>query len=197
MTKSESKYFNTARLMNQALFELLEKKDFDFITIKELCDKAGVNRSTFYLHYENMHDLLQECIENSNKEFDTYFDGINKNICEQIETCSLEELIFVTPGYLLPYLNFIKENKKIHKLAVKHVDLMRSNEKFNFLKKKLLKPILKRFDIDDNAARYMIEYYINGIAAIINEWMRNDCKEEIGFMEQIIVQCVRPFLEVE
>lgn len=63
MNKSQSKYYNTARLMNEALIILLEKKDYEFITVKEICEKAGVNRSTFYLHYETMNDLLQETIE--------------------------------------------------------------------------------------------------------------------------------------
>ena len=60
MNKAESKYYNTALLMNQALIELLNKKEYDFITIKEICEVAGVNRSTFYLHYENTADLLEE-----------------------------------------------------------------------------------------------------------------------------------------
>lgn len=197
MTKSESKYFNTALLMNQALFELLEKKDFDFITIKELCVKAGVNRSTFYLHYENMYDLLQECIENSNKKFETYFEGVSKDICNKINSCPLEELIFITPEYLSPYLNFIKENKTIHKLAVKYVDLMKSNEKFYFLKKVLLKPILKRFGIDEHCAQYMIAYYIKGTSAIVDEWIKNDCREDVSYIEKIIIKCIRPIFEAK
>ncbi|MDE6707509.1 MAG: TetR/AcrR family transcriptional regulator, partial [Oscillospiraceae bacterium] len=62
MNKSESKYFNTALKMNQALLAILEKKDFEYITIKEICEKAGVNRSTFYLHYQNTRELLDESI---------------------------------------------------------------------------------------------------------------------------------------
>ena len=73
MNKNESKYYNTALLMNQALIELLNKKDYEFITIKEICKKAGVNRSTFYLHYDNVEDLLLETIENINKNFLSYF----------------------------------------------------------------------------------------------------------------------------
>lgn len=46
--------------MDEALLSLLEKKDFAYITIKEICEVAGVNRSTFYLHYENTADLLKE-----------------------------------------------------------------------------------------------------------------------------------------
>ena len=50
MNKNESKYFSTAIKMDEALIALLEKKDFSYITVKEICEKAGVNRSTFYLH---------------------------------------------------------------------------------------------------------------------------------------------------
>ncbi len=62
MTKSESKYFNTARKMDKAFVELMENKDFEYITVTEICEKAGVNRSTFYLHYETIGDLLSECV---------------------------------------------------------------------------------------------------------------------------------------
>ena len=63
MNKSESKYYNTARLMDEALLALLAKKNYEFITVKEICEKAGVNRSTFYLHYETVNDLLTESVE--------------------------------------------------------------------------------------------------------------------------------------
>lgn len=69
MNKSESKYYNTALLMDEALLLLLEKKEYEFITVKEICEKAGVNRSTFYLHYETIDDLLYEAIEMINKRF--------------------------------------------------------------------------------------------------------------------------------
>ena len=46
--------------MDEAFLELLEEKDFAYITVKEICEKAGVNRSTFYLHYETVNDLLAE-----------------------------------------------------------------------------------------------------------------------------------------
>lgn len=63
MNKSESKYLNTARLMDEAFILLLDKKDYEYITVKEICAKAGVNRSTFYLHYETINDLLEESLE--------------------------------------------------------------------------------------------------------------------------------------
>ena len=65
MNKSESKYFATAARMDEAFLALLEKKDFAYITVKEICEAAGVNRSTFYLHYETMADLLSESVSHS------------------------------------------------------------------------------------------------------------------------------------
>ena len=69
MNKSESKYFHTARRMDEALMELLDTKPFEFITVKEICARAGVNRSTFYLHYETVGDLLAETLETANRDF--------------------------------------------------------------------------------------------------------------------------------
>ena len=43
------------------------------ITIKELCRQAGVNRSTFYLHYETIDDLVNETLRMIDRRFLSYF----------------------------------------------------------------------------------------------------------------------------
>lgn len=63
MTQNESKYYNTACLMDEALIQLINEKDYDYITITEICKRAGVNRSTFYLHYETVDAFLKEAIK--------------------------------------------------------------------------------------------------------------------------------------
>lgn len=55
--------------MDKAFLELLSQKDFVFITVKEICEKAGVNRSTFYLHYETVADLLSESADYAYEQF--------------------------------------------------------------------------------------------------------------------------------
>ena len=112
MNKSESKYFNTALLMNEALLLLLEKKDYEFITITEICQKAGVNRSTFYLHYESMDDLLIETLDMINKKFNDAFD--NKIL--DVNTTNKENLYLINDENLIPYLTLIKEYKHVYKL---------------------------------------------------------------------------------
>ena len=69
MNKSESKYFNTAVRMDKAFLDLLAEKDFEYIKVKDICKKAEVNRSTFYLHYETIADLLDESVERFSEVF--------------------------------------------------------------------------------------------------------------------------------
>ncbi|MBR6393010.1 MAG: TetR/AcrR family transcriptional regulator [Eubacterium sp.] len=46
-----------------AVFELSTEKDLDKITVVELCDRAGINKSTFYLHYSSINDCFQKCFD--------------------------------------------------------------------------------------------------------------------------------------
>ena len=91
MNKSESKYFNTATTMDLALISLLKKKPFEYITVSEICETASVNRSTFYLHYETIIDLLDETTRYLLDDFRSYFPtDIIDIVC-----CDRNELVFV------------------------------------------------------------------------------------------------------
>ena len=131
MNKSENRYFNTAMKMDNALIALLEKKEFEYITVKEICDSAGVNRSTFYLHYENTSDLLKETTQYILDKHFSYYTVDKTDVFRRLESCELKELIFITREYLTPYLTFIKENSRIFKLAVKQFQLMNMDEVYN------------------------------------------------------------------
>ncbi len=193
MNKSESKYYNTSLLMNQALVELLNKKDYQFLTIKEICKKAGVNRSTFYLHYDNIDDLLYETIENLNKNFAACFGEENADFANKIVGKQKQDLILITPKYLLPYLNHVKQNKAVYQVSFKHPTLMQANEKYSFLQNKILYPIFDCFNIDKNEQKYISAYYINGVYAIVDEWIKGDCKDDENMICNLIIKCVRPY----
>ena len=140
MNKNESKYFNTAVRMDEALISLLEKKDFEYITIKEICETAGVNRSTFYLHYENTSDLLKETTAHIIDSFFSYFSKDTQNISQRFQNCDLKELMFITPEYLTPYLTFIKENQRVFKTAIKQFGSMGFDGLYSDLLKDIFNP---------------------------------------------------------
>lgn len=192
MNKSESKYFNTALRMDEALLALLEEKDLEYITVKELCHRAGVNRSTFYLHYETVSDLVNETMEMINRRFLSYFPQQKEEILGNLESRGRDELILVTREYLLPYLRFIRENKKVYQAAFRNPGSIGANARYRELKQHILGPILERFEIPAAHRPYYMAYYIEGIAAIVKEWLRQDCADEVEMIADIIETCVRP-----
>ena len=189
LNKSESKYYNTACLMDEALILLLEKKEYSFITIKEICKKAGVNRSTFYLHYETIDALLSECIEYIGNKINKKFS--NKVIDKQvIKDSKLEDLLLITPEYLLPYLEFLRENKAIYKIAYSQPNVFKEQYIVNHLHKNIFEPILNRFLVPKNEQKYMMSFYLSGMGSLMVEWIKNDCKEDIQTIVNIATKCL-------
>lgn len=193
MNKSHSKYLNTARLMNEALLALLEKKNYEFITVKEICEKAGVNRSTFYLHYETVNDLLLESIEYITEKMRNKFHNSIMLDKERIANAPLNELVLITPQYLLPYLEFVKDNKNVFIAAASQPMVFRSDHIFNTLYDDVFNPILSRYDISERKKKYMLAFYLNGLYAIITVWIQNDCKDEINYIAELIITLIQPF----
>lgn len=192
MNRFESKYFNTANLMDEALLVLLEKKDYEYITIKEICQKAGVNRTTFYLHYESINDLLEETLEMIKKKFVKTFDTSQHIFIDNWKSnLKKEDLMLVTTPYLVPYLTFIKENKKIYKLAHAKPELFNSYQTFNKMYSELFEPIMDKFNIPKKEQRYTLEFYTKGILAVIQEWLNNNCQDEIDEIIKIILKCIK------
>lgn len=187
MNRFESKYFNTALIMDDALIELLLKKDYEYISVKDICLKAGVNRSTFYLHYETKDDLLKETIKYINKKF---YDSFNNKKIDVNRIESLKELILVDKNYLVPYLNYIKQNEKIFKLMYDKPELFNSKESFQNMYDNIFQPILERFNVPKNEQIYIFEYYSKGVIAIILKWVSLSCKEDIDFVISMIEKCL-------
>lgn len=190
MNKAESKYFNTAFKMDKAFLDLLAKKDFPFITVKEICEKAGVNRSTFYLHYENVTDLLTESIEYMNGQFLKYINPDSQEIVFRLKDCPLEELYFITPEYLTPYLMYIKENRRLFRTAIEKAGTLRLSETYDRMFTNVFTPILERYMVPQQDRKYIMAFYIRGLIAIITEWIKQDCTDSVDYLISVIQKCV-------
>ena len=189
MNKSESKYFNTALLMDDALLFLLQKKEYEYITVKEICLKAGVNRSTFYLHYEKIDDLLKEVIEVINKKFYSLYEKDSLTI-KEINKSDNDDLIFIKKKYLNPYLNYILENKKVFELMMKKQELFQTKRTLNLLYKNIFQPILNRFSVEKENQEYIFSYFFGGVLSIIFKWIEKEYKTDVDKISDLIINCV-------
>ena len=60
MQNTDTRIQVTKSMFQRAMLELLEEKPVGSVTVKELCERAGLNRGTFYLHYSEPIDVLHE-----------------------------------------------------------------------------------------------------------------------------------------
>lgn len=184
MNNSESKYFNTARLMDEALLILLEKKEYEFITVKELCHKAGVNRSTFYLHYDSMDDVLQETVAMLNSRFYARFENDTEDSVEG------KKGYYMTPDYLYPYFEFVKENVRTYRLAYANPKLFGADKTHRKRYEEVFEPILKSFGVAEGDRAYVFDFYYMGVVAVIKRWVADNCSKPIDEIVRLITGCV-------
>ncbi len=189
MTRSESKYFATAARMDEALLELLGEKDLDFITVKEICTRAGVSRSTFYLHYETIGDLLDESLHYMQTQFWAGYQG-RLGALPDLRSCDTRELLLITPDYLRPYLEFIRSHQRLYRATIERPAVFRSDEGDRALFRMLIEPVMERFGVPAAERRYRAMFYLRGITGIVEEWLRGGCADGIDQMITVIQGCI-------
>ena len=189
MNKNESKYFKSAEKMHTALLTLLDSKDFELISVKEICETAGVNRSTFYLHYDNVNDLLHETVEAVYKDFFGRFGAEGPGALDNDEK-NEDELFLVTPKYLMPYLDFVEENRKLFYLMYEKNEMMGAEKTYETWFKTIFGPILTRFGVPQKEQPLIMVFYLKGIIGVITEWVRGGCTESKDEIISVIQKCI-------
>lgn len=162
MNRSESRYFATAARMDEAFLTLLAKKDFEYITIKEICEVAGVNRSTFYLHYETMSDLLSESVGRMNEQFLASMEKDSDAFSTKLRNCPRDELYLITPDYLTPYLSYIKNNKRLFRTATENAAVLGMDKSYDRMFRHVFTPILDRYGVLQQDRPYIMVFLYSG-----------------------------------
>lgn len=176
MNRGNSKYFLTAQCMDEALLALLDEKDFEYITVKELCEKAGVNRSTFYLHYDSMDDLLNEANEYIMQLVYSYYP--DKTLSKSdVLNLPKEKLNFFSPEYLVPFFRFIKDHRRLFLTILEHNKTLKGEKNLESLFSAYFNIIYQRFSLSEKEGNYISIFLIDGTLGIAELWLRNDCRD--------------------
>jgi AcrR family transcriptional regulator len=147
-------------LLKQSLLTLMKKKSFIKITIKELCEYAGLNRSTFYSNYEEINELLLDVHLDVFHEMSASMGDSWKAPYESSYQEHLESIIGI--------LKYYQNNKSI-------IQLLLSNNYSNLFEKHLTDYYMKLY-VQDNATyidRYIFLYHTIGGFSLVYQWMRD------------------------
>ena len=159
----------TYKLLQDALFKLLEKKSFDEIKVNDICELAMIHRTTFYTHFSDKYELLDYVISEVEKEItnDLNFSVYN----------SLEE--FYT-NMVMNVLNYIDNNKKFF------YSLLNKNEDINLFRifyHTCISYIKEMIEKEErNGVKHTVpvdlicEFYTGAVVSTIDWWLKTKSK---------------------
>lgn len=157
----------TKRCIREALFECLKEKDINKITISSLCEKADINRSTFYKYYGSQYDVVKEMEQEVIKL-------INAQLNDQPKETSFIRL-----------LQFLKSNKETIEI------FFACNVDNEFPKQVLaLDSINNQLEKVSQNDPYIKAYILFGSLAIIQQWIDAGCIESCEEIANIINRIV-------
>ena len=154
--------------MIKALFELVQARRVQDISVSELCALAKVNRTTFYNHYDNINDLAKDARNSIAEEYARQFEGNTDGFTSE---------------------NFLKMFRHFYDNQIVYNTYFRLNPSYTELLGVYDKELAKRHypGQRDNLVRYHAEFFAAGITAIIKRWLAGGCKETPEEMMKVVV----------
>lgn len=157
MDKKNRRVEMTKRMMKEALFELLKEKEIYKISVKELCEKADVNRTTFYAHYFQPEDVLHEVEKDCINQLMSYLEKLSPNLSSK--------------EYLVEFFNQINENKELYEILIKRND---NGTFINQLRDAYLATTTLMLDRTEYP-EYFKEFLISGNVSLLVKWIHDGC----------------------
>lgn len=172
--KVNLKVINTKRKLSKSLISLLTSKSITEIDVSELCEKAGINRTTFYKHYASLYHLLDELIVQFFKRIETLFLSLSsgENTTSKV-------------AYLLKYL---KQNREF-------VTIIMNNNSFSSISERLIQLnficnlINSNIQYRKNAyvsEDYYVDFIISGWIAAIRRWVNENCDLDVNTLARLL-----------
>lgn len=161
-TKNNQRTRLSKMLFKNALMDLLkEKGSINKVSVRELCDKAELNRSTFYAHYQEPNDLL---IEIETELLDATEEHLKKIGAENE---------IGAHKYILSFLQYIRQNDKPFRALL--IDSTDPEFRSRFMQQSIIQFVENlRIVLPKELEQYIFSYILNGSTGIIIQWIRSD-----------------------
>ena len=174
--KEDRRVRRTKKLLTQALTQLLQEKQINEITVKELTDLGDMNRGTFYLYYKDIFDMLEK-IE----------DGLFEALDEIVSLHEHDDMSQQTKPILLDLFRFIEENQEMCRVLLSpHGDMNFLHRLNEVMREKCLKawPDIRK-EKGEADFDYHYSFVVFGCAGIIRAWVNRNCSESTEKMAEM------------
>lgn len=159
----------TRKMIQDALLSLLESGSIEKISTTELCEKAQVNRTTFYKYYGTPYDVLNEIITNFFSEM--------KEAAKNLE-----------PPFLFKeeFLNFLAERKRICLILIDRAPFELFSQKiidFEILNQKTIESFSDKYS--EKQKTYLLRFYQHGWFGLMSSWLHDEIPLSVKEMQDI------------
>jgi AcrR family transcriptional regulator len=190
MAKTDLRVQITHKILRDSLVGLMKGKSILNISIREICEMAGVSRSTFYTYYKDQYELLEQMEEETFIELDKVIKKYNPSgampTAKEL-TVLLEDVLYYVTGNHNSIQVFLSENGESgfqRKVAKFLTDQIRRH--WNTGQLKTLP--------DEQTLSYCSVFMRDGCIAIIQEWLKNGMDMGIRDMAKLLARLVRGVL---
>lgn len=183
--KNNQRFRDTEIRMEAAMLDIMKNTDFEKITVKKICEKANVNRSTFYAHFVDIYDMLDKMEEELRKEMLNSYLSCNEQ----------NHQIFSKESFIL-FLKHIKKHRYFYRINLqtrKNFPLEQGYEQLWAI----IEPLCKKAGITSNEEiMYYFVYFQAGFTIILKRWVDTGCKEDEFQLAEIIKNCIPAVLTI-
>lgn len=181
--KTDRRQIRTNQLLRQTLFELMEEKRIDAITVTDIANRANINRGTFYLHYRDVPDMLDKIKEEVLQKIENFVVHIDprdsRDYAEKGEPYPASEQIFEE---LVRHADFFKA------IVGPNGDISFVRQFREFMKEHMFAKHAFRMPTGGNQiipSDYLIAYMISANIGLVIHWIEfgmNNSAREMGIM---------------
>lgn len=171
------------QVIRDALFELLEQKPLEEITVVEICKLADVNRGTFYKYYRDVPDLYDKTEDALVKEFHALLPNTqNKDFQAQF--------------FFRDILHILAENHEFIYIAKNKPFSERLAQKLLVFFKPYLQQTIESAHPDSQEREILLltEYILGGLIRVVTFWLNNQMSISIDEMEKILSEIIQQSL---
>lgn len=163
MNHKDLRFIKTEQQIKQAFFDLVNKTDFENITVSNICKKAMISRFTFYSHYNDKEQLLQ-----------SLFDELENNLINSVNPSILDQ---ASKG------DFKESARRCVHDALQHKKEIKALIKCN---RELFKSVIEKTYFDIPTSMYVKNYTKRKQEERIQLWKSYLINGLIGFLETAI-----------
>ncbi|WP_163859401.1 TetR/AcrR family transcriptional regulator [Paenibacillus elgii] len=178
----------TRQAIQEALVSLIAEKGFDSLTIQDIIERADINRSTFYYHYEDKQDLLQQSIREMLEQAVTEIESAKNSVQAAGTSFKYNPM----PRFVCLF-EHIHRNREFYRVMVGHVPgfIWKTIE---MIKEHILKDITL-LNSDPQKLQvpgpFLAHYAAGALMMVIKGWLDKDLPYSADFMAEQLTKIMR------